>query len=86
MLSVDAPNVVVEVVKRSDDDTDALVVRMYEAWGRRGPVTLRVPWSIRRATLTDLLERETDGVATGGAQVTVDLGPFQIATVKLERS
>ena len=86
LLSVDAPNVVVEVVKRSDDDTDALVVRMYEAWGRRGPVTLRVPWSIRRATLTDLLERETDGVATGGAQVTVDLGPFQIATVKLERS
>ena len=45
MLSVDAPNVVVEVVKRSDDDPDVLVVRMYDAWGRRGPVTVRTPWT-----------------------------------------
>ena len=36
----------------------ALVVRLYEAWGRRGPVTVRAPWTLGRAALTDLLERE----------------------------
>jgi len=84
MLFVDAANVVVEAVKRADDDPEALVVRVYEAWGRRGPVTLRAPWDLGRATFTDLLERETAPAPSHGAAVTFDLTPFQIATVKLE--
>jgi alpha-mannosidase len=84
LLSVDAEHVVIEVVKRGDDEPDTLVVRMYEAWGRRGPVTLRAPWELRRATLTDLLEREITTIPADGAAVTLDLTPFQIATVKLE--
>jgi alpha-mannosidase len=83
-LSVDAPNVVVEVVKRSDPDSDALVVRLYEAWGQRGRVTLHAPWDIRRATLTDLLERDVAETPSRGATVTVHMTPFQIATIKLE--
>jgi alpha-mannosidase len=86
MLSVDAGHVVVEVVKRSDDDVGALVVRLYEAWGQRGAVTLRAPWDLRRATRTDLLERPVDEVATSGASVTFDMSPFEIATLKLERA
>jgi len=86
MLSVDTGNVVVEVVKRSDDDTGALVVRLYEAWGQRGPVTLHAPWDLRGATRTDLLERHVDEVATEGADLTLDMAPFQIATLKLERA
>ena len=84
LLSVDADHVVIEAVKRAEDEPDALVVRMYEAWGRRGPVTLRAPWELRRATLTDLLEREITTIPADGAAVTLDLTPFQIATVKLE--
>ena len=83
MLSVDAGNVVVEVVKAADDGSGALVVRLYEAWGGRGPVTLQAPWTIGRAVATDLLERHLSDVPTTGAAVTVDLTPFQIATLKL---
>jgi alpha-mannosidase len=83
LLSVDADHVVIEAVKAGDDD-DALVVRMYEAWGRRGAVTIRAPWDIRRATVTDLLERDTAPVPTVGPRVTVDVVPFQIVTLKLE--
>jgi alpha-mannosidase len=86
MLSVDAAHVVVEAVKRSDEDAGALVVRLYEAWGRRGPVTVRAPWNVRRATLTDLLERELADVESVGAEITLDMTPFQITTLKLERS
>jgi len=86
MLSVDAADVVVEVVKRADDDVDALVVRLYEAWGCRATVTLRGPWDIRRATITDLLEREIEETPASGDTVTVEMTPFQISTIKLERA
>jgi alpha-mannosidase len=84
LLSVDADHVVIEAVKAGADAADALVVRMYEAWGRRGAVTIRAPWDIRRATVTDLLERDTAPVPTVGPRVTVDVAPFQIVTLKLE--
>jgi len=86
MVSVDAANVVVEVVKRPDDGADALVVRLYDAWGQRGPVTVRAPWVLRRVTSTDLLEREIDEVRTDGDAVTLWLSPFEIVTLKLERA
>jgi len=86
MLSVDAANVVIEAVKRADDDAGALVVRMYEAWGRRGPITLHAPWDVGRATVTDLLERETAEVSAVGSTVTLGVVPFQIVTLKLERA
>jgi alpha-mannosidase len=86
MLSVDAPNVVVEAVKRADGDPDALIIRLYEAWGERGPVVVRGPWEIGRAVRTDLLERELAEAPWRGNEVDLDLGPFEIATLKLERA
>jgi alpha-mannosidase len=86
LLSVDADNVVVEVVKESDDGTGALVVRLYEAWGQRGPVALRAPWALSSATRTDLLERPVDEASVQGATVTLDMTPFQIVTLKLSRA
>jgi alpha-mannosidase len=61
-------------------------VRLYEAWGRRGPVTLTAPWDIGRGARTDLLEREIGGLPGHGNQVTLDLSPFEIATLRLERA
>jgi alpha-mannosidase len=84
LISVDAAHVVVETVKMTDDASGALVVRMYEAWGRRGPVTLRLPWDIRRAAITDLLEREVGEIPVHGASVTFDVSPFQVTTLRIE--
>ena len=84
MLSVDAANAVVEVAKEADDGSGALVVRLYESWGQRGPVTLHAPWPLRRASLTDLLERHLDDLEIHGATVTLDMTPFQITTLRLE--
>ncbi len=36
--------------------------------------------------MTDLLERETGDVPSSGSQLTLDVGPFQIVTLKLERA
>jgi len=85
LLSVDVPHVVIEAVKRAEDHPSDLIVRLYDAWGRRGPVTLRTPWEPRRATRTDLLERETAPVDVEGDAVHFDISPFEIVTLKLER-
>jgi alpha-mannosidase len=86
LLSVDADHVVVEVVKEADEGGGTVVVRLYEAWGRRGPVTLHAPWELRRAARTDLLERAVDELPTTGASVTLEVSPFQIVTLALERA
>jgi alpha-mannosidase len=78
--------VVVEAVKRSDDGSGALVVRLYEAWGARGPATLSAPWPVARASRTDLLEREEAPVPHHDEQIALELAPFQILTLKLERA
>ncbi len=90
LVTVDAANVVLEVVKLPDvDDADdvvadsdgALVLRLYEAWGRRGPVTVRMPWPLAGAARTDLLEREHEPLRVDGDRVELAMGPFEIATV-----
>ena len=66
LLSVDAPNVVVEVVKRSDDGPARSWSGSTRHGGDAGPVTLRAPWTRRPRPLTDLLERaEADTPASG---------------------
>ena len=84
-LSVDTGHAVIEVVKPADGQPDGLVVRLYEAWGGRGPVTVTAPWPVGRATRTDLLERELAPVESEGDRIHLDLRPFEIVTVKLER-
>ena len=84
LLSVDAAHVVIEAVKRPDGWPDALLVRLYEAWGRRGPVTVRAPWELGRATRTDLLERELTDIQFDGTEVAFDISPFEIVTLLLE--
>ena len=77
-LSVDVPHVVIDTVKKAEDGSDALVVRLYEAWGRRGPATVRLPGTstgLNDATYSN--ERGSISWPDGSA-VTVDVSPFEI--------
>ena len=84
LLAVDAPNVVLSAVKLAEDGSGAIVIRLYEAWGRRGSVAVTLPGPTQRATTTDLLENEIEEVPVRHGTVTLALAPFEIATVKLE--
>ncbi len=78
LISVDTPQVRVEAVKLAED-SDAAIVRLYEAWGRpcRARVTTTLP--CERVALCDLLERELRP-----AGLELELRPFEIVTLKLE--
>ena len=83
LIEVDTPQVIVETIKRAED-SDATVVRLYEAWGGRTKATLRTTLPATRATLCDLLERELEEVPLHDGEIDLELTPFKILTLKLE--
>ena len=82
LLEVDSPQVVVEAIKKAED-SDAVVVRLYEAWGGRCKTRLRTTLAVSRAFRCDLLERERDELALRDGAIQLELGPFKILTLKL---
>ena len=83
LIEVDSPQVIVEAIKRAED-SDAIVVRLYEAWGGRCNARLRTTLPASRAFLCDLLEREREEVAVRDGVIQLELTPFKILTLKLE--
>jgi alpha-mannosidase len=82
LIEVDTPQVVVEAIKRSED-SDAVVVRLYEAWGGRCTARLRTTLPASRAHLCDLLEREREEVTVRDGELELAVEPFKILTLKL---
>lgn len=84
VVTVDRPNVTVEAVKKADR-RDAVVVRLCEVWGARGPVRLSMDPPVRTAVHTDVLEREIAPLAITDGRVRLDLHPFELITLELAR-
>jgi len=78
----DKPNLIIETVKRAEDG-DGLIVRLFEAYRRRGAARLIINGLCSRATRTDLLERNGDDLPVHGGAVTFDYRPFEIITLRL---
>ncbi len=83
LVEVDTPQVVVEAIKRAED-SNATIVRLYEAWGRPCTARMRTTLPASRACLCDLLERERKEVGVSDGVIDLELTPFKILTLKLE--
>jgi alpha-mannosidase len=83
LITVTDPGIVVEAVKLADDRTGDLLVRLYEAHGRRADTLVTAALPIRSAHQTDLLERPRQAVSTSEHGVRLQFGPFQIITLRL---
>jgi alpha-mannosidase len=82
-LACESENVVIETVKKAEDD-DGIIVRLYEAHGARGRHSLQTDLPVRRAVETDLMEREEKEFSVSNGRLRFTLTPFQIRTFKLE--
>jgi alpha-mannosidase len=82
LLSTDAPGLLIDTVKRAEDSDD-LIVRLYEAHGGRGTARLRVALPFGGASLTNLLEDHVGDAEVDGPDVIVPFRPFEIVTVAL---
>jgi alpha-mannosidase len=83
VVSVDRPGVSIEAVKWADR-TDALVVRLCEVWGSRGPVRVTLHRPFVAVARTDLLEREVSSLAGHDGTVEFELRPFELVTLAFD--
>ncbi|MGQ9840376.1 MAG: alpha-mannosidase [Anaerolineae bacterium] len=81
-FNVDTPAIVIDWVKKAED-SDALIVRLYEACGTHARGRLTSPLPVHSAALCNLLEEEEAPLAWQDGGTTLDLRPFQIVTLKL---
>lgn len=85
LLSVDAPNVIVESVKPAHDGGGDVIVRLYEAKRMGARCTLSTAWPVRSAQRTNMLEEPIRSLAVRNGRITLELRPFEICTLRLKR-
>ena len=73
----------IDTVKKAED-SNALVVRLYEAHGARGKASLKVGVPFGKVSRTNLLEEKPVPVAFSGDSIEIDYRPFEIITLVLE--
>lgn len=83
IVSVDHPGVQVAAVKRADDGSGDLIVRLAEMCGARAALTVRTPGRIDDAWQCNLLEEPERPLETADGIVTLVLRPFELTTLRL---
>jgi len=78
--SVDDPNVVLDTIKPAED-SDAVVLRLYEAHGGRGTAGVRLGFPFSEALLANALEEEREPLEVVGDEIVLPYRPHQVATV-----
>lgn len=83
VVEVDAPGVQLSAVKRADDGSGDLIVRLFEATGARTPVSVRAASPVRAASRCNALEEPTEGLDVADGFVALVLRPFELVTLRL---
>lgn len=91
LVVVDDPSRAVRVsaVKAAEDESGDVIIRLYESLGKRSSATLTLselfgPFAV---STVDLLEEPLPGdVSVNGSEINVDLGPFQILSLRATRT
>jgi alpha-mannosidase len=78
--SVDDPNLVLDTIKRAED-SDAVVLRLYEAYGARGTARVRLGFPFSSAAMCNLLEDEGEPLPASDGAIEVAYRPHQIISV-----
>jgi alpha-mannosidase len=81
-IAVNNGSIVTEAVKQAEDSDD-LIVRLYESSGRNGRAEISFPYRIHTAELVDMMENHIEDIETKGDRIVLDFKPFEIHTVKL---
>lgn len=85
MMSVEAPNVIIDTVKAAEDGSGDVIVRLYEAKHAQTDTYLRVNLPVTSASLVNLLEEEEEPVEMDGGMIALHFRGFEVKTVRLHR-
>jgi len=83
-VGITGDNVVLTALKKAED-SDALLLRLYEWAGKTGDVQVSLPEGANSASLTNLMEKP-DGakLSITRNQITVPVHPYEIVSVRVE--
>ncbi|HAS83476.1 MAG TPA: alpha-mannosidase [Verrucomicrobia bacterium] len=84
VVSMDTENVILETVKYAED-SDAVILRLYEAHGKRTRTRLRTSVPIKQVMRTNLLEEPELELPCTQDEIRFEIGPFEIITLALTR-
>jgi len=79
---VNDSNLVIDTIKKAED-SDALIVRLYECHGAHGTGRLTFGFPVKSAKFTNILETVGDEAAIVDGAVHVPYRPFQIITLAI---
>lgn len=83
LAKVDQPNVIMEVVKKAEDSDD-LIIRMYECYNRRTLAKLDFFFELAGVWECDLMENELGPVDYNQNSFRFEIKPYEIKTFKLK--
>ena len=69
-----------DTLKRAED-SDAIVLRLYEPYGGRGTTRVRLAVPFARACRANLLEEIGDALEVGDGTITIPFRPHEVVTV-----
>ncbi len=82
LVRVDSENVQLEVVKKAEDSDD-IIIRLYECYNRRSAVTLTFCTALSSVWECSLMEEELHTLEHGENTFTFEIKPYEIKTFKL---
>ncbi|HEY1683150.1 MAG TPA: alpha-mannosidase [Tepidisphaeraceae bacterium] len=83
IASVDRPNLVLDTIKKAED-SDAVILRLYEAHGGRGTANVKCNLPFKSAVFCNGLEEEIGTAKSRNGAIEIPFTPFQIVTLKLK--
>ncbi|MBR4767253.1 MAG: alpha-mannosidase, partial [Clostridia bacterium] len=82
LVSADKSDIIIETVKKAED-SDALIIRMFETWNRKTPCTITLGVDAKEVYESNLMEENDVPVALEGRKVNLEFRPFEIKTLKV---
>ena len=85
LMSVDAPNVIIDTVKLSEDGSGDMIVRVYESKHAKTKTRLNFGFAAAKACLCDMLENPQEKLTIANGGVEIELRAFEVKTLRIER-
>jgi len=82
MASVDQPGLVIDTVKKAED-SDEIIVRLYEAHGGRGTARLSLGFPFKSARFCNLLEDNGHAAVVTNGKIALPYTPYQVLSLKV---
>jgi alpha-mannosidase len=80
--SVDTDHVIIDAVKKAED-SKALIIRLYEAYGQRGESKVTFARTPKSVSTCDMMEENDAAVTVKGNSVSLHFTPYEIKTLKV---